>query len=92
MRSYDKEGDQKRNILARRFSDLSGYVHAVLFVLDANDPFLMDGKYRDKLRKIREHLSQEGNKDCYPYGTIHVTTLLLISTLKSHTPYAYAAI
>lgn len=71
--------------MARRTADLSEYVHAVIFVVDANDPHLMDGKYRDKLQTIRERLSQEGNVDCYPNCAIHVTTFLLTS-------YAYATI
>ena len=47
--------------MIRRATDLSEYVHAVIFVVDANDPHLMDGKYRHQLQNIREHLSQEGN-------------------------------
>jgi len=60
--------------MARRATDLSEYVHAVIFAVDASDPHLKDGKYRDKLQNIREHLSQEGNMDCYYKSAIHVTT------------------
>ena len=63
MRSYDKEGDRS---MAGRYSDLSEYVHTVIFVVDANDPHLMDRTYKNKLQNIREHLYQEGNRDCYP--------------------------
>lgn len=63
MRSYDKEGGRS---MAGRYSDLSEYVHTVIFVVDANDPHLMDGTYRKKLQNIRERLYQEGNMDCHP--------------------------
>ena len=52
--------------MAGRYSDLSEYVHTVIFVVDANDPHLIDGTYRNKLQNIREHLYQEGNIDCQP--------------------------
>ena len=62
---------------------MSEYVHAVIFVVDANDPHLKDGKYRDKLQNIREHLSQEGNIDGHPNPRNDVASI---------TPHAYAAI
>lgn len=46
--------------MAGRYSDLSEYVHTVIFVVDVNDPHLMDGAYRNKLQNIRERLYQEG--------------------------------
>jgi len=54
VRSYDKEGDCERDTLARRATDLSEYVHAVIFVVDANDPHLKDGKYRDKHQRAHQ--------------------------------------
>ena len=42
---------------------LSKHVHAVIFVVKANDPRLKDGKYKDTLQKIREHFRQDGNSD-----------------------------
>ena len=65
--------------MAGRYSDLSEYVHTVIFVVDANDPHLMDGTYRTKLQNIREHLYQEGNIDFQPNSR---TSLLL--TLYAH--------
>ena len=53
--------------MAGRYSDLSEYVHTVIFVVDANDPHLMDGTYKNNLQNIREHLYKEGNvNNFYP--------------------------
>ncbi|KAL9963876.1 hypothetical protein ACROYT_G027429 [Oculina patagonica] len=60
VRNYDKEGDKMANTTIRIDSVLSDYVHAVIFVLNGNDPCLMDGSYRDKLQTLREHLNKEG--------------------------------
>jgi len=76
VRSYDKERYRELDTLARRATDLSEYVHAVIFVVDANDPHLKDGKYRDKLQNIRGHLSQEG------YVPVTAITFLDKLTLK----------
>ena len=39
---------------------LSKCPHAVVFVVKANDPRLKDGKYKETLKKIREHLRVDG--------------------------------
>ena len=59
---------------------LSECVHAVIFVVRGNDPHLLDGKYRDKLQNVREHLNKEGNEDSSPSNAIHVIILLVTST------------
>ena len=39
---------------------LSKCPHAVVFVVKANDPRLKDGKYKETLKKIREHFREDG--------------------------------
>ena len=39
---------------------LSKCLHAVVFVVKANDPRLKDGKYKETLKKIREHFREDG--------------------------------
>ena len=42
---------------------LSECVHAVIFVLKANDPRLQDGDHHEKLQKFREQFQQDGNNN-----------------------------
>lgn len=43
---------------------LSKCVHAVIFVLKANDPRLQEGElYHEKLQKFREQFQQDGNNN-----------------------------
>ena len=43
---------------------LSKCVHAVIFVLKANDPWLQEGElYHEKLQKLREQFQQDGNNN-----------------------------
>ena len=43
---------------------LSTCVHAVIFVLKANDPRLQEGElYHEKLQKLREQFQQDGNNN-----------------------------
>ena len=66
MRSYDKQsGSQKSEAPAKQAPGLSKHAHAVIFVVKANDPRLTDGKYKDKLQKIREHFREDGNNNIH---------------------------
>lgn len=42
---------------------LSECVHAVIFVLKANDPKLQYGEYHEKLQKLRGQFQQDGNNN-----------------------------
>ena len=48
----------------RKTNELAKYVHAVIFVVKANDPRLKDRKYENALKKIREHFREDGKKKC----------------------------
>ena len=66
---------------------LKEYAHAVIFVVKANDPHLMDGYYKDKLQKIRERLQEDGNKNKYiPESLKNLHVSFLQPKLKK-TPY-----
>jgi len=60
-RNYDlgqtKEGSSQTAMKAKEFAK---YAHAVTFVVKANDPRLTDGKYKDTLKKIKDHLREDG--------------------------------
>ena len=63
VRGYDQskgEAAKSNPQMARKAQVLSKYAHAVIFVVKANDPRLKDGKYKDTLKKIREHFREDG--------------------------------
>lgn len=70
VRNYDPEkngGDPQTVLEAQK---LPRHAHAVIFVVKANDPRLKEGKYKDTLKKIREHFKEDG------YAPVTVITYL----------------
>ena len=61
MRNYDQRqaGEEKPQTVGKA-QELAKYAHAVVFVVKANDPRLKDGKYKETLKKIREHFREDG--------------------------------
>ena len=47
--------------MARKPTEFSKYVHAVMIVLKANDPRLDKDTYKEALQKIREYFKTNGN-------------------------------
>jgi len=55
-RNYDPgQTAKEKPPSARKAQELAKYAHAVIFVMKARDPRLKDGKYKDTLKKVREH-------------------------------------
>ena len=56
----DAAANQEPTGPVRGVLPLSRCAHAVVFVVKANDPRLKDGKYKETLKKIREHFRKDG--------------------------------
>ncbi|XP_058956292.2 uncharacterized protein [Pocillopora verrucosa] len=66
----DAAANQEPTGPVRGVLPLSRCAHAVVFVVKANDPRLKDGKYKETLKKIREHFRKDG------YAPVTVITYL----------------
>ena len=65
-RNYDPgQTAKEKPPSARKAQELAKYAHAVIFVMKAKDPRLKDGKYKDTLKKIREHFSADGKENIF---------------------------
>ena len=65
-RNYDPvQTAKEKPPSARKAQELAKYAHAVIFVMKARDPRLKDGKYKDTLKKVREHFREDGKKNIF---------------------------
>ena len=81
-RNYDpvKTGEKPNTAQTRsKAPELAKFAHAVIFVVKANDPRLKDGKYKDALKKIREHFREDGKNNVCFSSISHSTVRLLIA-------------
>ena len=58
-------GHQESDTPAKLALALSKCAHAVIFVLKASDPRLIEGSYDDKLQRFREQLKEDGNNNIH---------------------------
>jgi len=48
---------------AKKAQELAKYVHAVIFVVKANDPRLRDNNFKKMMTRFKEHCRDEGKRN-----------------------------
>ena len=86
-RNYDPERSGEKPNAAPTTSkaqELAKFAHAVIFVVKANDPRLKDGKYKETLKKIREHFREDGKNNVCLASISHSTVRNAYSKNRIH--------
>ena len=85
-RNYDpdKTGEELNTAQTRsKAQELAKCAHAVIFVMKANDPRLKDGKYKETLKKMRDHFREYGKNNVSLASISYSTVRMLIAKKNS---------